>query len=280
MTYDVSSISQPVEGAALKTLSLGAGIQSSTLLLMAECGAIGPKPDAAIFADTGFEPAATYAWLSQLETLTSIPVIRVATGNLKDDLLDVTDPSKPKRRFASVPVFTEGGGMARRQCTREYKIDAVTKAIRQLLGIVPKKRVPRGTTAEVWIGISTDEIVRLKDSRIAWQINRWPLIEQGMRRSDCISWLKAHGYPAPPKSSCIGCPYRSNASWRSMKTQAPEDFAQAVAIDTALRSGRGLPGLKEAAYLHSDRIPLAEVDFDKDSNQLGLLDECDGVCGT
>ena len=65
-----------------------------------------------------------------------------------------------------------------------------------------------------------------------------------------------------------------------MKANAPEEFAQAVAVDTALRAGRGLPGLKEAAYLHPERIPLANVDFDKDSNQLGFLDECDGVCGT
>lgn len=266
MTFDVSSISKPVDGAALRTLSLGAGVQSSTLLLMAEHGVISPQPDAAIFADTGFEPAATYAWLDQLETLTRIPIIRVSTGNLKHDLLTVTDASKPKQRFASVPVYTEGGGMARRQCTREYKIDAVTQALRRLLGIAPKKRVPKSTTAEVWIGISTDEIVRLKNSRSPWQVNRWPLVGQGMSRSDCISWLKAHGYPVPPKSSCIACPYRSDASWLAMKTYAPDDFAEAVAVDTAHRSGRGLPGLKEAAFLHSARIPLEQVDFKRDAN--------------
>ena len=39
-----------------RILSLGAGVQSSTMALMADQGAFGDKPDAAIFADTGWEP--------------------------------------------------------------------------------------------------------------------------------------------------------------------------------------------------------------------------------
>ena len=37
-------------------ISLGAGVQSSTMALMAAHGEIGPMPDCAIFADTGAEP--------------------------------------------------------------------------------------------------------------------------------------------------------------------------------------------------------------------------------
>ena len=40
----------------IRILSLGAGVQSSTMALMADQGAFGKKPDAAIFADTGWEP--------------------------------------------------------------------------------------------------------------------------------------------------------------------------------------------------------------------------------
>lgn len=38
-------------------LSLGAGVQSTTLLLMALHGELEPIPDCAIFADTGAETA-------------------------------------------------------------------------------------------------------------------------------------------------------------------------------------------------------------------------------
>lgn len=44
-------------------LSLGAGVQSSTLALMAAAGEITPMPQAAIFADTQAEPASVYKWL-------------------------------------------------------------------------------------------------------------------------------------------------------------------------------------------------------------------------
>lgn len=48
----------------LRILSLGAGVQSTTLALMAAHGEIGPMPDCAIFADTGWEPKAVYEHLA------------------------------------------------------------------------------------------------------------------------------------------------------------------------------------------------------------------------
>jgi hypothetical protein len=48
---------------AMRILSLGAGVQSSTMALMAEAGEFGVKPDAAIFADTGWEPPQVYEHL-------------------------------------------------------------------------------------------------------------------------------------------------------------------------------------------------------------------------
>ena len=49
----------------LRLLSLGAGVQSTTLLLMSLCGEL-PKLDAAIFADTGWEPARVYEHLERI----------------------------------------------------------------------------------------------------------------------------------------------------------------------------------------------------------------------
>ena len=52
---------------AMRILSLGAGVQSSTMALMAEEGAFGIKPDAAIFADTGWEPKPVIEHLNWLK---------------------------------------------------------------------------------------------------------------------------------------------------------------------------------------------------------------------
>ena len=78
-------MSQPV-----KVLSFGAGVQSSTLLLMS-CKGILPKLDAAIFADTGWEPQHVYKQLEDLSAIADkagIPVHRVTAGNIRDDAME------------------------------------------------------------------------------------------------------------------------------------------------------------------------------------------------
>src|SRR4051794_37218529 len=75
----------------LRILSLGAGVQSTTVLLLALCGEFPHRLDCAIFADTGWEPKGVYEHLQWLEGKAKeggIPVHRVSAGNLKQDLLD------------------------------------------------------------------------------------------------------------------------------------------------------------------------------------------------
>lgn len=79
--------------AALRVLSLGAGVQSTTLALVAAHGEITPMLDCAVFADTGEEPAGVYrhlAWL-QSEDLLPFPIHVVRTGPLGDYLRAVAD---------------------------------------------------------------------------------------------------------------------------------------------------------------------------------------------
>jgi 3'-phosphoadenosine 5'-phosphosulfate sulfotransferase (PAPS reductase)/FAD synthetase len=49
----------------LTVISLGAGVQSSTMAIMAAKGDL-PPVDVAIFADTGNEPKAVYTYLNYL----------------------------------------------------------------------------------------------------------------------------------------------------------------------------------------------------------------------
>jgi hypothetical protein len=171
----------------LRILSLGAGVQSTTMALLAAHGEIGPMPDAAIFADTGSEPAPTYEHLRWLMSPNVLPfpvhVVGKATS-LHADLMRGTN-SGGRRRYAAIPAFLsrpgEREGMGRRQCTKEYKIEPLLKKQRELAGFAPRQRIPAGAV-EVWIGISRDEALRMKPSRNAWSVHRWPLIERGMTR--------------------------------------------------------------------------------------------------
>ena len=76
----------------LRILSLGAGVQSSTMALMAEEGAFDHKPDYAIFADTGWEPRKVYDHLAWLKSQLSFPVIvcknHLKSGSIKQDMIN------------------------------------------------------------------------------------------------------------------------------------------------------------------------------------------------
>jgi hypothetical protein len=100
-----------------------------------------------------------------------------------------------------------------------------------------------------------------------------------MSRDDCLRWLKAHGYPTPPKSACIGCPFHNRRGWQEMKANDPEAFADAVAVDAALRAGAG--GTRGLEYMHASRLPLAEaVDRMAPAHEPNLFEhECEGMCG-
>jgi hypothetical protein len=263
----------------LTILSLGAGVQSTTLLLMAIHGDL-PKPDCAVFADTQWEPKAVYEHLGKLAPLAlnaGIVIHSVTKGNIRAMYLDES------KRSASIPLYTKDAngkqGMIRRQCSKEYKIEMIEKFIRQsLLGLKPRQRIAKGTTVEMWIGISTDEAGRMKDNRNAWITNRWPLIELGISRRDCVKWLVSHGYPEPPKSACIGCPYTDNRRWREMKDHRPEEWQDAVDFDKSIRQKR----IKSDGFLHRSLVPLDEVDLstEEERGQVNLfMNECEGICG-
>lgn len=258
----------------MKILSLGAGVQSSTLALLAASGELGEMPDAAIFADTGWEPKKVHEYLDWLESQVPFPVYRVMhKEGLKVDILG-------NGRFAAVPFFTSSGGMGRRQCTSEYKLIPIRKKTRELLGYAPRKRIPV-ESCEMWIGISTDEIVRMKPSRDKWITNRWPLIEQRMSRDDCLQWMKTHNYPEPPKSSCLGCPYHSDRQWIEIKNGDQQEWLETVQMDHHIRNRA--TGMKAEQYMHRQLVPLDQVNFDHLEKQRDIFDgfgnECEGMCG-
>jgi hypothetical protein len=204
----------------LTVLSLGAGVQSTTLALLAADGAL-PRPDVAIFADTGWEPRGVYEHLDRLEAALPFPVLRVQKGNLRDDMLSAD------QRYAAIPAFVRNPdgseGIGRRQCTAEYKLGPIRRKVRELLGAAPPdfRTVPRGRLAEQWVGFSTDEVHRAnraKDSDgVLYLSTRYPLLDLGMSRADCERWLRVRGWGSVAKSACIGCPFHGNRAWRALR---------------------------------------------------------------
>ena len=270
-------------------LSLGAGVQSSTLALMAAKGLVTPMPQCAIFADTQAEPPSVYRWLDWLEKQLPFPVHRVTAGSLTERITTTRVNRKTGERYYSnmIPAFTlnpDGTkGIVGRSCTSNFKIVPIMKKSRQLGAI---KRGQKTVGVVQWIGISLDEVSRMKDSRDPWAESRWPLIEMRMNRHDCFRWMEANGYPAPPRSACSYCPFHSDAEWRRLKTQEPEEFAKAVEVERLLQAAHAsitTPGkMVGTAYLHNSLLPLDQVDFstEEEHGQINMFqNECEGMCG-
>jgi len=265
----------------LNIISLGAGVQSSTMALMAAHGEITPMPDCAIFADTQFEPKAVYTHLDWLETQLPFPVHRVTAGDIRAD--HVAGLNTTGQRFAGMPLFTKDGGMARRQCTSEYKIIPVYKMLRKLLGLKPRQRGPKESAVHLWMGISTDEAMRMKPSRWHYIEHVWPLIDAEMSRQDCLRWFE-EAFPGRvlAKSACIACPFHNDAMWRDMKIKDPQSWEVAVQFDRQIRNKGQKQNLKQQLFVHRSCKPLDEVDFRnlEDLGQINMFNnECEGMCG-
>ena len=261
-----------------RTISYGGGVQSTAMIALSVMGEITPAADCAIFADTGWEPAPVYEtvqWMTEWAAERGFTIHTVSIGNIRDDILGA-------ERFASIPFFTKHPdktreGRLRRQCTREYKIDPICRKIREILGY--KKYAKTKHLVETWLGISTDEVFRIKQSRLPWQINRHPLIELNMSRQDCIDWLADNGFPPVMKSSCIGCPYHNNAFWRRMKTEWPADWEDVCEFDEWIRDfdKRRRGGVESKLYIHRSCTPLRTLDLTEDNVDLEG-EECSGYC--
>ncbi len=262
-------------GTMTKYLSLGAGLQSSTLLHMSMRGDF-EKPDVVIFANTQCEPQYVYDNYNYLKNLYSgqIEFIECTKSNLLEVCL--------KEKRIHIPAYKVGRtiGILQRQCTTDWKIKIINRTVRIKLGIF-RKRIKQ-PMVEKWIGFSDDESNRRVLSKDVWQVNKFPLIELHMTKNDCINYLQRNNLSIPGKSSCIICPFHSNTYWRELKIKYPDEFEKACQFDDKLRDLRAHNRI--TAYLHGSRRPLRDIDFTDNQLpiQFGVNEnrECLGVCFT
>jgi hypothetical protein len=276
-----------------RILNLGAGTQSSVLLVMADRGEIEPV-EVAVFADTQAEPQEVYDHLNWLEKQVRIPVARVTMGNLETDTIEFRRGSD--KRHSSIPLFVlnpDGTrGMARRQCTYQYKIRPIERYIRrEILGLKPRQRIPKGTIVEQVFGISFDERSRCKNGKgdPAWMKRDYPLVDRMLNRQQVIEvaerWFPGREFP---RSACVFCPFKPDSEWKRMRDRFPSEWRRAVQFDHDIRSGVQAGSrkmLRGKPFIHDSLKPLDEADLRSDDERAGqltlygLVNECEGMCG-
>ena len=271
-------------------LSFGAGVQSTALLmliinrderLVEAMDGISELPTCVIFADPGAETNKTYQHVDIMKERaedSGLKFVHVNGGSLTDqiELGRIDLPLFIKDLAGNVSIL-------RRSCTNNHKIIPIKRALRDLMGYKPKQHVKHH--ADVWIGISLDEIQRMKESSNKWETKHFPLIEMEWRRSDCINYLNKIGLRHVGKSACVYCPFHNDRNWLDLKRNYPEEFLEACRIDEMVRNYANHPGSKlknvEGLYIHKTGTPLRDVELGE--NQTELFDmfdnECDGMCG-
>ena len=252
-------------------LSLGAGKQSSYMLLTALEGAYEYKPDVAVFADTGCEPKYVYDYLEWLKDYVKykydFDIVMVRKGDLVQDTIDYLDGRNS--RSSAIPLFSElSGGPINRQCTSDYKIAPINRWLQEHR---------KGRRVKKWIGISLDEIERMKPAPQKYQEHYYPLVENRVSLDAIVNWFKVNDLPEPGKSACLICPFHSHGYWQRLKKEFPDEFNKACEFDDKIRQ---LPNMRGKTYLSRKLRPLREVNFDYEPSLFPeLIEECYGLCG-
>lgn len=275
------SLPVKVPDKPLIAASIGGGIQSTTMTLMCDKGLITPMPDVGFYSDTGWDPPHVEETIKFLQrTVKNFPIeILYPPTDLKSDTLQAVQ----NKEFIDIPAFGHDG-VLKRQCTTTYKILPMQKRVRELLG---RKRLDGPGWVTWYIGISMDEVARMKDCQDVWAENCYPLIDLNMTRSGCKTWMEKN-FPGVEvsKSSCAGCPFHNPTEWVELYEKYPKLWEETCEIDKKIRNNKtGYP-----LFLSRQRKPLTEsikkdlktVQARRMQGQLwddAMLDECEGHCG-
>jgi len=231
----------------MEIISYGGGVQTVALLVLTVQGKVENPATHAVFADTGSELEATYEHIDLMQSVSPIKVVRCEMGPLHEFVLAGN---------VVIPMYGDRGGMTYRICTDRWKITPIRHWL----------RAQGAKKATVQIGISIDEAHRMNDSPRKWITHRYPLVELGLSRQDCMNVIMDSGLPMPPRSACWMCPFRSHDEWVLMRHT--DEFRKAVELERTI----------EGLYLHDSRIPLDRAV----GRQYTMLqdDECGGYCWT
>jgi len=271
-------------------VSFGGGVQSTALAAMVLKGFL-PRPAVWMFADTGDEPRAVYShvekWREKIENAgmefrilhrTNPPqsLSDHVLSRIEEGLGGVNYPPlyvKREKRSGRMPLW--------RGCTKVFKSRVLDKEAKIFA------EVPRGykgpPMVRKWLGISYDEMGRMKDSTVPWFKFWYPLVELKITRAKCLEFLKDVGETAP-RSACVYCPFHSDSEWKRVKKD-PEDWEKVVQFEKELHriwhKNGGFGGLRSMPTLHKSGIPIDEVDFSEKQNDLfnNWDQECAGICG-
>ena len=231
----------------MQAWACGGGVQSAAIAALIYTEKI-QKPDYAWMIDCGWEKTKT------MEYVVSVLTPKMAEVGVTLNIIKTTDYTDnslfDKSGNPVLPLFVKKPDGTRIKytiphCSGPWKNQVANRWLRS-------QGVKR---CDTWIGISVDEAKRAKKGRLKWNKNRYPLLEMGIRREDCIDYIARLGWPKPEHSACLVCPNQNDWQWMDLKANYPDDWQMAVEADELMRDEN--PNL----FLHGSCEPLRHVTF-------------------
>lgn len=247
--------------------AFGGGVQTiCTLTLIAEKQL--PKPARATMVDTSRERSLTWQYVNTY----AVPLMK--SMGMELEIVPhsyATVDLYGKNGDLLIPAYTTNGKLPT-FCSNEWKRRPMFRYLAEQ-GYGPKKPII------TWMGMSLDEIERMRISDVKWAKNHYPLIfDVPLRRHECALQIERFGLPIPPKSACWMCPHLDNEEWEQEAELTPEDFAKAVQLEQDVNS-KDISNGKDGIWLHKSLVPLDRATFE--SKELLPMEQlCADVCWT
>lgn len=250
-------------------LSMSGGKQSYALWQMVRLGILDrPRNLIVTNAWPGMENSRTKVFVDRVKAECAemgVPFLQTSARNLYEDILRLK--CGELTRLDNPPFWTKNRetgkrGRLQQSCTPYYKIAPMDAMIRtwmeQNLG-VPKNNSRIGANAvRKWIGFSADEVHRIKEPEQIYQFFEYPLVELGWGNKEIAAFYHDWGLEAPPRSVCNACFANDVSYFKAMYAERPDDWAQAVTIDDAIRDLTCI-GVKDECFVSWTLIPLRDL---------------------
>jgi hypothetical protein len=243
----------------IQVFSSGGGTQSCAIAALIVQGKL-PKPDFVVIADTGREAPSTWEYLDAV-VRPALAGVGVEVHRIGLEYQSVPEHGENwlshNKNNILLPVFTnQDGSMGKLSnfCTARWKVEVRDRFLSQRFGITVSK-------FRKWIGFSFDEPKRWQRMMLTYDYRMgriwFPLVELRMKRHESVALVERMGWPKPPRSRCWMCPNQGDYEWSEVKTDWPDKFAEAIALDESIRER------DPHAFLHSSVKPLRDANLDK-----------------
>lgn len=208
------------------------GMGTNSTALIVEMVRLGLPIDAILSADAGGERSRTYAYrnlFSDWLVARGYPAITIVKKGGRQETLE-----EDCLRKAMLPSLAYGY----KGCSHKYKIEPQDKWVNNW----PPAREAWAAGSKVvkLIGYDMDEPHRAaipEDSKYSY---RYPLLEWGWGREECVEAITRAGLPQPGKSSCFFCPAMTKPEILQLRDEEPELLIRALLIESKAKAAGNL----------------------------------------